>query len=80
VEPRLVSTHPDIADIGDKLSTLIIRERSHLLFEEMNIYPYIAEHLSSEDWENISALTPDYEDPIFGDKVKKEYELIFKAL
>ena len=80
VEPRLVSTHPDITDIGGKLSTLITRERSHLLFEEMNIYPYIAEHLSSEDWENISALTPDYEDPIFGDKVKKEYELIFKAL
>ena len=76
----LASTHPDITDIGGKLSTLIIRERSHLLFEEMNIYPYIAEHLSSEDWENISALIPDYEDPIFGDKVRKEYELIFKAL
>ena len=80
VGSNLVSTHPDITGIGDKLSTLIIRERSHLLFEEINIYPYIAEHLSSKDWENISALIPDYEDPIFGDKVKKEYELIFKAL
>jgi len=70
VDTALVSTHPDVTDIGDKLSTLIIRERSHLLFEEMNIYPYIAEHLSNEDWENISALIPDYEDPIFGDKVR----------
>jgi hemerythrin-like domain-containing protein len=80
VGPKPISTQPDVTDIGDKLSTLIIRERSHLLFEEMNIYPYIAEHLSNEDWENISALIPDYEDPIFGGKVKKEYELIFKAL
>jgi len=80
VGPRSISTQPDVTDIGDKLSTLMIRERSHLLFEEMNIYPYIAEHLSNEDWENISALIPDYEDPIFGGKVRKEYELIFKAL
>jgi hemerythrin-like domain-containing protein len=80
VGPGPISTYPDITDIGDKLSTLITRERSHLLFEEKNIYPYIAEHLSNENWDNISALIPDYEDPIFGDKVKKEYELIFKTL
>jgi hemerythrin-like domain-containing protein len=48
VGPNLVSTHPDITGIGGKLSTLIIRERSHLLFEEINIYPYIAEHLSKD--------------------------------
>ena len=80
VELMLVSKHPDITDIGNKLSTLINRERLHLLFEEMNIYPHIAEHLGSEDWEKIAALVPDYEDPIFGDKIRKEYERIFKAL
>lgn len=80
VGPEPVNTHPDITDIGDKLSTLIFRERSHLLYEEMNIYPYIAEHLSSKDWEIISALIPDYEDPLFGDTVRKEYEPIFNAL
>ena len=80
VGPRLVSTDPGITDVGDKLSTLINLERSHLLFEEMNIYPYIAEHLGSEDWEKISALIPDYDDPIFGEKVRKEYELIYKSL
>ena len=80
VGPTLVSAHPDIADIGDKLFIVINRERSHLLFEEMNIYPYIAEHMANENWETISALIPDYEDPLFGDKVRKEYESIFKAL
>jgi len=80
VGPKLAGTHSDITDIGLKLSTLINRERSHLLFEEMNIYPYVAEHLGDEDWENISALIPEYEDPIFGDKIRKDYELIFKAL
>ena len=46
----------------------------------MNVYPYIAEHLGNEDWEEIAALIPDYEHPIFGDQVRKEHELIFKAL
>ena len=78
--PGLTGKKPDITDIGDKISALIIRERSHLLFEEKNIYPYIAAHLSNEDWENISALIPDYEDPIFGDRTRQEYELIYKSL
>jgi hemerythrin-like domain-containing protein len=80
IGPALVSVRPDIASIGDSLSAVINRERSHLLFEEMNVYPYIAEHMGSENWEIISALIPDYEDPLFGDKVRKEYESIFKAL
>ena len=80
VGPVLVSTNPDITDFGNKLSTLINRQRSHLLFEEMNIYPYIAEHLGNEDWEEIAVLIPDYEYPIFAEQVRREYELIFKAL
>ena len=76
----LAGTKPDITDFGNKLSTLINQQRSHLLFEEMNVYPYIAEHLGNEDWEEIAALIPDYEHPIFGSQVKKEHELIFKAL
>ena len=80
VRSMLAGTHSDIADIGGELSTLINLDRAHLLFEEMNIYPFVAEHLSDEDWEMISAIVPDYEDPIFGDKVRRDYELIFKAL
>jgi len=80
VGPMHASTPSDIADIGDKLSIFINRQRTHLLFEEKNIYPRFAEYLDSKDWGNISALIPDYEDPIFGDQVRKEYERIFKAL
>ena len=70
--PRLVGTYPDMTDLTDRLATLIARERAHLQFEEANIYPFVAEHLGNEDWENISALIPDYEDPIFGSKVRME--------
>jgi len=80
VEPLLAGTQPDIANAGVTISTLIHRERSHLLFEEMHIYPYIAVHLRNEDWEKISALVPDHEDPVFGKQVRKEYEPIFRAL
>ena len=72
-------TNTDITDFGNRLSTFINRQRSHLLFEEMNVYPYIAEHLGQADWEEIAVLIPDYEHSVFGDQVKKEHELIFKA-
>ena len=75
----LEATDTDITDFGNRLSTFIIRQRSHLLFEELNVYPYIAEHLGREDWEEIAILIPDYEHSIFGDQVRKEHELIFKA-
>ena len=80
VEDMLVSTHSDISVIGEKLSALISRQRAHLLFEEMNIYPRLAISLDSEGWRKVATLVPDYEDPIFGSKVTKEYELISKAL
>jgi hemerythrin-like domain-containing protein len=80
VEPVVVSTHHDITRVGDVLLTLITRQRAHLLFEEMDIYPCISEHLSREHWDQISDIIPDTEDPIFSENVSKEYEIIFKAL
>jgi hemerythrin-like domain-containing protein len=78
-ERMRINGHPDIPDIGDRLSKLIQRQRAHLLFEEVNIYPHIADHLDDVDWETISIVT-EHDDPIFGDRVSKEYEQIFKAL
>jgi len=80
VGTMLIDRNPDITDFGNKLSALINRQRSHLLFEEMNIYPYIAGHLGKDDWAEIAVLVPDYDHSIFGDQVRKEHELIFKAL
>jgi hemerythrin-like domain-containing protein len=80
VESLILRTQPDITSIGDSLSTLLNRQRSHLLFEEMNIYPNITHYLNDEDWIKVSALYAGEEDPIFGDKVKTGYEDIFRAL
>lgn len=80
VEPVVSSSHHDISRTGKILCTLIERQRSHLLFEEMNIYPYISEHLSGEHWDQIADIIPDTEDPVFSENVKKGYEIIFKAL
>ena len=77
--PMLVDANADVSDFGNKLSTLLNRQRSHLLFEEMNVYPYVAEYLGNEDWREIAALVPDYEQPIFGEQIEKEHKLIFKA-
>ena len=80
VEAMQAGADRDITNVGDKLCTLISRQRSHLYFEEMNIYPLIEGCLDNADWEKVASLVPNIEDPIFGDKVRKEYELIFKAL
>ena len=80
VESAACSTHCDISRIGDILHTLINRQRLHLLSEEMNIYPYIAKHFGKEHWEQMTDIIPDTEDPVFGQKVKQEYELLFKSL
>ena len=74
VESQLISTQPDISSIGKFLSTLLNRQRSHLLFEEMDIYPHITSYVDNEDWKKVSALCPSDEDPIFGDKVNTGYE------
>ena len=79
VETLLASPDSDISDCGNKLSNFINRQRSHLLFEEMNVYPYIADHLGKQDWQEIAVLIPDYQHSIFGEQIKKEHELIFKA-
>ena len=80
VESQLVSSQPDISGIGTHLSTLLNRQRSHLLFEEMNIYPFIEDYLDEEDWDQVSALYSSDEDPLFGDNVKTGYENVLKAL
>lgn len=79
VDSLIVGAKPDITDFGDKLSILLNRQRAHLLFEEMNVYPYFAQYLDNADWEEIAVLVPDYKQPIFGDQIEKEYELIFKS-
>jgi len=80
VDSMIINARPDITSAGEKLSTVISRQRLHLLFEEMNIYPHIEKYLDDGDWEKISALGADDSDPIFGDALETGYEHIFKAL
>ena len=49
VVSMFVNTDHDIKDIRSMIYALVDRLRSQILFEEMNIYPYIAAHLSCED-------------------------------
>ena len=80
VERMQVDTYLDSEDFGTKISDVIKRQRAHLLFEEMHIYPQIAKYLDDEDWAEIATRIPAHEDPIFGSRIRKEYELIVKAL
>lgn len=80
VEPLATSTHHDTSRVINALLTLLKRQRSHLLFEEANIYPHFAKYMTSEHWEQVADLIPETEDPIFGENVRDEYEVISRAL
>jgi len=80
VDSMIIKARPDITSTGEKLSTVISRQRSHILFEEMNIYPHVTKYLDDDDWEKISDLGADDTDPVFGDEIKTGYEHVFKAL
>ena len=80
VESAIGRPDHDVADMVSSLSTLLSRQRSHIQFEEVYIFPYINKYLSSEDWEKIVALVPDDEDPVFGSIPRKEFEQILNAI
>ena len=80
VESVVVSTHTDISEFGKNISRVLDRQRRHILFEEMHIYPYITKYLETGDWEKVSMLLPDIDDPVFGERVKQGYESIIESL
>lgn len=55
-------------------------EREHAYKEEREVLSLAREHLTADDWAEIDGAFSANEDPLFGDKRKKEYDELFKRI
>ncbi|MGI9304481.1 MAG: hemerythrin domain-containing protein [Gammaproteobacteria bacterium] len=55
-------------------------ERDHARKEELELFPLAEAHLKEEDWEKIYNAFADNNDPVFGDKPRKEFETLHTTI
>jgi hemerythrin-like domain-containing protein len=73
VDGIIERTRWDIPALAAGLHELVRSQREHLMFEDMQLYPFIARQLDPAQWERIAALLPAGNDPLFGLQVGEEY-------
>lgn len=66
----------------DSLAEFVERESEHLDFEEGDLFPKIESVASDEDWNALAQNLPSPTDgdPLFGQKLSKEYRDLYQAL
>ena len=67
-------------NLKHQLSEFLSRQRRHLHIEEMNVYPLIKRVLTEQDWKNIESMVPRIDDPIFGERTRNDYELLYRVI
>lgn len=55
-------------------------ERDHAYKEEHELFPLAESHLEEEDWETIHDAFADNDDPVFGEKPRKEFEVLHTTI
>lgn len=71
---------PAFGRFRDAAHNYISFERQHVYKEERELLPLACEHLTSEDWESIDATFCANEDPLFGEKPRKQYAQLSKLI
>jgi hemerythrin-like domain-containing protein len=62
------------------LSKFLIRQRQHLYTEEMEIYPVAQRILTKKDWEKVQSAAPQGSDPVFGERTRNDYQLLYREI
>ena len=62
----------------EKLELFVTRQQQHLDYEEQKVLPAIKKSLTPDDWENLRQQWKhhEYVDPLFGDKISQEFNLL----
>lgn len=55
-------------------------EREHARKEEHEVFPLAREHLQQEDWQAVDEAFSANEDPLFGERRKKEFDALHKTI
>jgi hemerythrin-like domain-containing protein len=67
-------------ELKKQLSTFLARQRQHLYIEEMRVYPLFQRVLTNKDWEHIKSIVPLLDDPVFGERTRSEYEILYREI
>lgn len=62
------------------LSVFLTRQRRHIYIEESEIYPLIPQYLTNEDWQHVQSIVPLRDDPVFGERTRSDYELLYREI
>lgn len=64
----------------DQLNDFIERQTVHLRTEEAKIFPLLAQRLTAADWSQLAARLPSRIDPLFGDRVARQYRALYERI
>jgi branched-chain amino acid transport system ATP-binding protein len=60
--------------VVDAVTTFSVHLRSHIRLEETTVIPAARKALNEQDWKTIDAAFLDNDDPLFGERVREEFE------
>jgi len=63
-----------------QLSEFLFRQRRHLYIEEIKVYPLVKRVLTEQDWKDIQSMVPLMDDPVFGERTRNDYELLYREI
>ena len=66
----------DVANLAEALSAFTEHFRAHMRLEETTVLPAARKALTPADWEAIDAAFLDNDDPLFGTRVRAEFETL----
>ncbi len=64
----------------EQLAVFIKQQQSHLDIEEASIFPLLEKGLNADDWERIEKIMPTRTDPLFGDRLEKQYATLYERI
>ncbi len=67
-------------DLQGSLRRYLVYYREHMDIEEGEVFPRAAARLRDEDWEVVNRESRDLEDPLFGERVRREYQRLAREL
>jgi hemerythrin-like domain-containing protein len=71
-------TEEDAKKVRDGARGYIRRLRKHMQFEQDELFPSATRCLTSKDWHDIELSLEIAEDPLFGDRVQREYRVLYE--
>ena len=63
-------------ELCQNLREYLAKQKAHLDHEEGFVYPVINSTMTDKEWKDIDSELVNIEDPLFGDKVEKPYEVL----